>query len=105
MSGFYVRVKIMKEMKNVTRFTIRITGHVQGVGFRYHVQDVAMKYLIKGQVKNNADGSLEIDAEGTRTNLLSFIEEVKRGPEFARIDKCETKVEIELQHYSTFTVE
>ncbi|OGZ45410.1 MAG: hypothetical protein A3F26_01280 [Candidatus Ryanbacteria bacterium RIFCSPHIGHO2_12_FULL_47_12b] len=89
----------------MVRIRIRITGRVQGVGFRYFVRDAARKYYIKGLVKNNSDGSLEIDAESTRTNILSFIEEIKRGPAFSKVDQCETAVQEKTKGYSAFRVE
>jgi len=87
------------------RLRIRITGHVQGVGFRYFVENLAHKHTIVGFVKNNHDGALEIDAEGMQTDVTNFLEEIKHGPEFARIDKCETIVEKELANYIAFSIE
>ncbi len=55
------------------RAVIKLSGRVQGVGFRPFVYRLAEKYRIKGYVLNNMEG-VEILAEGEDNNLLSFIE-------------------------------
>ncbi|UKA50965.1 acylphosphatase [Arthrobacter sp. FW305-123] len=46
------------------RLTARITGVVQGVGFRYWTARQADELHLKGTVRNSADGSVELVAEG-----------------------------------------
>jgi acylphosphatase len=62
------------------RVKIIISGQVQGVGFRYYVKNQARSYSIKGFVRNLANGSVEVDAEGEQTNLHHFMEQCKKGP-------------------------
>ncbi|WP_163652861.1 acylphosphatase [Listeria sp. PSOL-1] len=59
---------------------LRITGLVQGVGFRYSTKQVAYKYDISGTVKNLEDGSVEIYARAEEKKLEQFIEIIKKGP-------------------------
>jgi acylphosphatase len=61
-------------------YKIHITGRVQGVGFRWSAANEARSLGITGYVKNLSDGSVYIEAEGTRENLNAFIEWCKRGP-------------------------
>ena len=49
------------------RFLVR--GRVQGVGFRWFVEREAHILGIAGWVRNNADGSVEVLAQGTRDQL------------------------------------
>lgn len=51
-------------------------GLVQGVGFRYTVKDLARGFDVCGNVKNLADGSVELIAMGEPTELDSFIREI-----------------------------
>jgi acylphosphatase len=57
-------------------------GTVQGVGFRYTVQRTAGRFAVSGWVRNRGDGRVELQAEGTRAELESFIaaiEDAMRG--------------------------
>ncbi len=55
-------------------------GYVQGVGFRYFVQDIAVKYSLTGWVKNLPDGRVEFIAEGAKGLLNDFLKHIKQGP-------------------------
>lgn len=67
-------------------FEITITGHVQGVGFRWHARKMAEKLGVKGFVKNGVDGSVYIEAEGSDIQLQQFITWCKSGPDHARVE-------------------
>ncbi len=62
------------------RANILVKGVVQGVGFRWFVTRTAEKLRVTGWVKNNIDGSVEIDVEGDRGEIEILIAEVKAGP-------------------------
>ncbi|UOQ42793.1 acylphosphatase [Halobacillus salinarum] len=71
---------------------IIVHGQVQGVGFRATTKNIADQYQIKGWVKNTADGSVEIEAEGESQNLEEFISEIKKGPTpFAKVEAVNTE--------------
>jgi acylphosphatase len=69
------------------RFVVR--GRVQGVGFRWFVEREAHILGISGWVRNNADGSVEIMAQGTRDQLLGLRSRLRQGPRAARVDNVE----------------
>ncbi|MBN1405496.1 MAG: acylphosphatase [Candidatus Omnitrophica bacterium] len=48
------------------------TGRVQGVGFRFSAEELALSMGIKGWVKNLADGKVEVLAEGEEEALTDF---------------------------------
>ena len=56
------------------------SGRVQGVGFRYTVQDIAANLGIHGWVKNLEDGRVEIVAESEEKNLKEFLDKISKGP-------------------------
>jgi len=56
---------------------IRVSGTVQGVGFRYFTFRTARRLSLSGYVRNNSDGSVEVVAEGDRSNLLTLVEELR----------------------------
>lgn len=58
---------------------ILIFGIVQGVGFRPFVYNLAIKYDIKGFVKNDENG-VEIETFSSVDNIQNFISELKLNP-------------------------
>jgi acylphosphatase len=67
-------------------YRIRISGQVQGVGFRWNAAHQARKLGITGFAKNTPDGSVYIEAEGIESELKKFIEWCKTGPRSARVE-------------------
>jgi acylphosphatase len=67
-------------------YMIHITGQVQGVGFRWGAATEARSHGIKGYVKNLPDGSVYIEAEGSREQLNDFVEWCKQGPGFSIVE-------------------
>lgn len=67
----------------------RVYGIVQGVGFRYFVKREAKRLGLKGWVKNNADGSVEVLAEGEKKALEELLSYLYRGPAFASVKRVD----------------
>ncbi|WP_066630342.1 acylphosphatase [Labilibacter marinus] len=70
------------------RVRMIICGRVQGVGYRYYVQEKAKQNGIKGYVRNLPGGEVEVDAEGDRNELSTFILQCKEGPHLSEINNC-----------------
>jgi acylphosphatase len=73
----------------VERLELRITGRVQGVGFRWHAREAALRLGLVGWVRNRADGSVQVVAEGGREALTALADWAARGPTGARVDACD----------------
>lgn len=71
------------------RLSARIDGRVQGVGFRNFTQMRARQLGVTGWVRNEADGSVRLEAEGPRGALEELLEAVHEGPRMARVDGVE----------------
>ena len=65
---------------------MKITGKVQGVGFRYFVLRQAQELGINGWVSNKSNGDVEALAQGEKADLEQFIAKVKEGTTFSRVD-------------------
>lgn len=65
------------------RFAVR--GRVQGVGFRWFVQDAARRLGLAGWVRNEPDGSVSAEAEGPRDVVERLIAATRSGPPGARV--------------------
>jgi len=63
-----------------------IAGCVQGVGFRWFTHDAAAREGIHGWVRNMADGSVEVMAEGELTAVDRLEAAIRRGPASARVE-------------------
>ena len=68
-----------------------VRGDVQGVGFRYFVQSKANQLGLRGWVRNNDDGTVELVAEGDRAQLEELARALEAGPRMARVDRVETQ--------------
>ena len=70
-------------------FRFRVRGSVQGVGYRYFVLREAESRGITGYVRNLADGSVEVVAEGGDGPLREMEERLREGPAFSRVEGVE----------------
>lgn len=64
-------------------------GRVQGVGFRYVCQSIASKCNVTGWVKNNFDGTVEMEVQGAEHRVDLFLQQVAMGNRFARVDRLD----------------
>lgn len=63
----------------------RVSGRVQGVGFRFFVQREATRLGLCGWVRNTADGDVELVARGSRQALGELVKALWEGPALARV--------------------
>lgn len=82
-----------------------IRGLVQGVGFRFFTQRAAARYQVRGYVKNNRDGRVEVLVEGSDTMVEGFKHDLTAGPTYSRVDEIEEIVLEPSGLYSAFRVE
>src|ERR1700716_3429675 len=85
------------------RFVVR--GRVQGVGFRWFVEREAHVLGVSGWVRNNADGSVEVLAQGSRDQLLGLRSRLRQGPRAARVDDVEESEVGRVAGLSSFRIE
>ena len=84
-------------------FNIKITGRVQGIGFRFSALRQADTLGIKGFVRNEPDGSVYIEAEGEDSVLQEFIKWCHKGPYFAKMHDVRVE-ERELKNFTDFRI-
>ena len=68
-----------------------VTGRVQGVFYRVSTRDKASELGLSGFVKNRADGSVEIEACGSREKLENLVSWCREGPSGARVDNLKVE--------------
>jgi len=91
-------------MEEKLLYRIKISGQVQGVGFRWNAAHQARKFGISGFAKNSPDGSVYIEAEGIESELRKFIEWCKTGPRSALVVSVNFE-SLPLANYSDFRIE
>ena len=85
------------------RFLVR--GRVQGVGFRWFVEREARILGLAGWVRNNADGAVEVLAQGTREQLSGLRTRLQQGPRAARVDDVQESEAKAIPGLTTFRIE
>ena len=69
-----------------------VRGRVQAVGFRDFVYTRARILGVTGYVRNLSDGlSVEVIAEGRRSELEQLLEYLHEGPRLSRVDGIESE--------------
>lgn len=64
----------------------RVSGRVQGVGFRWWTARTAKQLGVTGRVRNEADGSVIVQAWGEEDRLAELGRILSAGPPGARVD-------------------
>lgn len=90
--------------ENLARVNLLVTGKVQGVFYRASTLEKAQSLNLTGWVKNLADGSVEIVAEGPRYALEQLIEWCRQGPPAAEIENVTARWGAYTEEFRTFMI-
>ena len=75
--------------RELTRRRIRVSGRVQGVGFRYFVLRAARALNVSGWVENLRDGTVLCEAQAPTEVMDRFQAKLGEGPSFSRVENLE----------------
>ncbi len=84
---------------------IRVSGRVQGVGYRYYALRNAEYLGLTGYVRNHSGGSVELRIEGEKEVIERFKEILKQGPRFSSVESVDLKFDEYQAKYNDFSVE
>ena len=79
----------MNDQKQTLRKQIRFYGRVQGVGFRFQAQYAARRSGVTGWVKNEWDGSVSMEIQGTEQQINDVVAAIDSDP-YIRIERIPT---------------
>lgn len=68
---------------------VRVSGRVQGVGYRESCVDCASQIGVAGWVRNRADGTVEVLLQGSSAQLARMRQWLQRGPPAAVVHRVE----------------
>ncbi|TLS68676.1 acylphosphatase [Mariprofundus erugo] len=83
---------------------LRISGRVQGVGFRYHTRSEAIRLGVTGWVRNLPDGRVEACICGSDGILEHMQQWLRHGPAMARVDDIEYLPATPTSTWTNFTI-
>ncbi|MFH0860566.1 MAG: acylphosphatase [Candidatus Altiarchaeota archaeon] len=86
------------------RARIIVSGRVQGVYFRAHAKDEALKLNLRGWVRNLPDRMVEAVIEGDDKSVKKMVDWCRTGPPSARVESIEVEWEKPSDEFSSFTV-
>ena len=89
-------------MKHARLFLVE--GRVQGVGFRFFVEEIARGLRLKGYVRNLADGRVEVYAMGEEAVLARLRKQLEIGPRAGRVERVEERAAAQ-REYEDFFIE
>ena len=74
----------------LSRKRIIFYGSVQGVGFRYRARQAAQMLGCTGWVRNEWDGSVLMEIQGSEADIDQVIQAIERG-HYVRIENMDVK--------------
>ncbi len=94
-----------KSTQPMARAHAYFTGRVQGVGFRYTAEALALGLKLKGWVRNLPDGRVELVSEGPKQKIEELFLQIQKSALGPHIKKTDLSWEVPKNEFSDFTVE
>ena len=91
------------EQGKLKRLLAIVQGCVQGVGFRYFVNDLARQLQLTGTVRNLRNGDVEVIAEGEEGALEALLAHLQHGPAGSHVEKVHAVWSPPTNEFTTFT--
>ncbi len=82
-----------------------VKGRVQGVGFRWFIQQQANQMGLSGKVKNLSNGDVEIEVQGDAALVADFLHAAQKGPAFSKVREIVVEEIPGEEKYNTFEID
>jgi acylphosphatase len=86
------------------RIRVRVSGIVQGVGFRAFAKHHATNLFLTGYTKNNPDGSVTVEIQGDTDIIAQYLSLMEQGPSHAQVRHIKVEEIEEIDGESIFVV-
>ena len=87
------------------RLHLVFKGRVQGVGFRFTAERIALELGVKGWVRNLPNGDVEIVMEGSEPEINETLERIQQSALGKHIKKCDKNWQDYRKEFTEFRVE
>ena len=87
----------------IKNYQIQVVGKVQGVWFRKYTYDEALKLNLKGFVRNEQNGAVYVEAEGTVSDLTHLLRFLEKGSPMSKVISVNYEV-ASVQNYTDFVI-
>jgi len=91
------------DRRSAQAIRVTVRGAVQGIGFRAAAQHIARELGLMGWVRNAADGTVVVHAEGAPHALELLVEFLRTGPRFAAVSDIEVEP-VKLEGHEQFAI-
>ncbi len=91
-------------MSDEVRLEATVHGIVQGVFFRQNTKQQAERLGVSGTVRNRADGTVGVVAEGPREALGQLLAWLHHGPELAEVERVDPSWDQATGRFSGFRI-
>ena len=91
-------------MDDRVRAHVRLSGRVQGVGFRFTTADEARQRHLSGWVRNLDSGGVEAVFEGSRTAVEDMLRWCHEGPPGSYVRDVRVSWDEPPEHFSDFEI-
>ena len=88
----------------IGHYKINIKGKVQGVYFRASTLEVAQELDLCGIIKNEPNGSVSIEVEGTKAQMEKFLKWCHKGPRLATVREVKITQSSSLKNFRDFRI-
>lgn len=104
--GFFDIFSTREETKEPVQAQLfaRVSGKVQGVGFRWWVAGQAKPLNLVGYTKNLDDGSVEILAQGSHESCQQLLASLRGKDTAGRVDQVEAEITQPVGSYKNFGI-
>lgn len=100
---FFPQANQNSEMET-QRYTLLISGRVQGVSYRYSAFQMAQQLALTGWVRNLHDGRVELVIEGEADSLNKMADWAAQGPRFAAVSHVDVRKEAASGEFTGFEI-
>ena len=83
---------------------IFVSGRVQGVGYRFFVEALALEFGLEGFCRNLSDGRVEIKVEGDRNHIEELVRRLRKGPPRADVTDLQVSYRPSGGEFSSFSI-